>query len=141
MHNRINVSEKNVKTQGHKNKNQKRFHHIVKRFALTKNCGFSSFLFYCCGNQRNFSSKITFYPCLLLRKSFLYQKCIVVTKQNRRLDFRPFQYFLQLSCSFRSLSNFKSSENIIRKSDRVGFCYNKGLQKESTSLDLHSYSY
>ena len=102
MHNRINVSEKNVKTQGHKNKNQKRFHHIVKRFALTKNCGFSSFLFYCCGNQRNFSSKITFYPCLLLRKSFLYQKCIVVTKQNRRLDFRPFQYFLQLSCSFRS---------------------------------------
>lgn len=118
MHNRINVSEKNVKTQGHKNKNQKRFHHIVKRFALTKNCGFSSFLFYCCGNQRNFSSKITFYPCLLLRKSFLYQKCIVVTKQNRRLDFRPFQYFLQLSCSFRSISNFKNSENIIRKSER-----------------------
>ena len=98
MHNRINLSEKNVKTQGHKNKNQKRFHHIVKRFALTKNCGFSSFLFYCCGNQRNFSSKITFYPCLLLRKSFLYQKCIVVTKQNlRRLDFRHFQCFLQLS--------------------------------------------
>lgn len=59
MYNRINVSEKNVKTQGHKNKNaaQKRFHH----------CGFSSFLLYCCGNQRNFSSKITFYPCLLLR--------------------------------------------------------------------------
>ena len=69
MYNRINVSEKNVKTQGHKNKNaaQKRFHHFVKSFTLTKNCGFSSFLLYCCGNQRNFSSKITFYPCLLLR--------------------------------------------------------------------------
>ena len=118
--NEINITENNMwKRSSMKIRIllRKYFIRLCRALLLRKTADFRHFFFIAAAISAIFQAKLLFIPASYWG-SFLYQKCIVVTKQNLRFDFRPFQCFLQLSSSFRPLLNFKNSENIIRKSDR-----------------------
>ena len=89
---------------------RKDFITLWRVLLLRKTADFRHFFFIAAAISAIFQAKLLFIPASYWG-SFLYQKCIVVTKHNLRLDFRPFQCFLQLS---RSLT-FKNSKNINHK--------------------------
>lgn len=111
---------------------RKDFIPLSRALLLRKTADFRHFFFIAAAISAIFQAKLLFILASYWGSS-LYQKCIV-TKQNLRLDFRLFRYFLPLS---RNFIVYYSILRIVKMLFVNLICWSLFLlQKESTSLHL-----